>query len=180
MLETIDAPICATQKCKRPLTRLGAPWNCWRCLVCNPIVEAKKTEPRKRRDVDRQLSEERVIEMIKESSTKVSVGLNEEEIREIIQDELQDWFIQKPPMTRDELAETIPTPSEVPEPTWRQDAKDLGISLMKEPKGSGMRKKVDVLADIEAKKNKGDSCDIHDKHHSSGSCSCKNVNNSIN
>ena len=174
--------ICKTQVCKGPLTWLGPPWNNWLCLNCytHPTETAgQKTEPRKRRDVDRQLSEERVREMINESSTKVSVGLNEEEIREIIQDELQNWFIQKPLMTRDEIAETLPT-SMIPEQTWRQEAKDLGISLMKEPVGSGARKKEDVLADIEAKKNKGDSCDIHDKHRSSGSCSCKNVNNSIN
>jgi len=24
-----NVPECATQKCKRPLTRLGEPWNCW-------------------------------------------------------------------------------------------------------------------------------------------------------
>ena len=29
------APICATQKCLRPLTKLGEPWNCWICLRCN-------------------------------------------------------------------------------------------------------------------------------------------------
>ena len=32
--------------------------------------------------------------------------------------------------------------------TWRQQAKELGIPLHKEPPGSGMRKKEDVLADI--------------------------------
>ncbi len=26
---------CQTTKCKRPLTRLGEPWNCWICLHCN-------------------------------------------------------------------------------------------------------------------------------------------------
>lgn len=145
--EAPEAPICATQKCKRPLTRLGPPRNCWRCLVCNPIVEAKKTESRKRRDIDKQLSEERVLELIKNTTA----GLDEEAIREIIQDELQNWFIQKPPITKEEiLAETTPTPSEPPEQTWRQEAKDLGVPLHKEPAGSGMRKKVEVLADIEA------------------------------
>ncbi|MBW7990163.1 MAG: hypothetical protein FVQ84_09140 [Planctomycetes bacterium] len=30
-----QAPICATVKCRRPLTKLGEPWNCWICLRCN-------------------------------------------------------------------------------------------------------------------------------------------------
>ncbi|MCK5016957.1 MAG: hypothetical protein KAS32_07775 [Candidatus Peribacteraceae bacterium] len=34
------------------------------------------------------------------------------------------------------------------EQTWRQQAKELGIPLHKEPPGSGMRKKEDVLVDI--------------------------------
>lgn len=34
-------------------------------------------------------------------------------------------------------------------PTWRERAKVLGISLMKEPLGTGARKKAEVLADIE-------------------------------
>lgn len=43
------------------------------------------------------------------------------------------------------------SPAVVEEPadiTWRQQAKELGIPLHKEPPGSGVRKKEDVLADI--------------------------------
>jgi len=40
--------------------------------------------------------------------------------------------------------------TEVMEKTWRQRAKELGVSLMKEPLGTGARKKAEVLADIEA------------------------------
>ena len=39
--------------------------------------------------------------------------------------------------------------TEVMEKTWRQRAKELGVSLMKEPLGTGARKKKEVLADIE-------------------------------
>jgi len=75
--------------------------------------------------------------------------LGEERIREIIQDELADWHIQKPPVTRNEIAETIPPSSEVPKPeTWLQKAKRLGVPTHQET--GGIRKKGDVLADIEA------------------------------
>ena len=143
-----QAPICATQKCKRPLTRLGPPQNCWRCLVCNPIAETAPTVKKRQKYIDVTLTEEMVREIIKEEFGSVSTGIDEEKIREIVQDELANWHIQKPSVTRDEIAETI-APSSAVEPTWRQRAKELGVPLHKEPAGSGMRKKEDVLADME-------------------------------
>ena len=193
MAETLtNAPICATQKCKRPLTFLEET-NCWRCLVCNPIVKTAPTVKKKDKYIDVKLTEDMVVKIIKEQigSAKV-ISLSEDQIREIVQDELANWHIQRPPVTKNEteqifkdeyanpskrelteaetkiidtgtralaekmvekergVAETIPPSSAVPkEPTWRQRAKELGVPLHKEPAGSGMRKKEDVLADME-------------------------------
>lgn len=183
-----NAPICATQKCKRPLTFLGPPQNCWRCLVCNPIREVKPTEKPKKKYVDVTMTEDMVIEIIKEQvgSAKVSAGLNEEQIREIVQDELANWHIQEPPITRDEVAEAVgvgepesnvhinvqlPTDSNYPstdEPkesfvapkvkpeTWLQKAKRIGVRTHNEGTG-GMRKKVEIMADMEAKERESDA-----------------------
>ena len=146
-----QAPICATQKCKRPLTRLGPPQNCWRCLVCNPIAKTAPTVKKRNKYIDVTLTEDMVREIIKEERMtlgEMTTPLGEDQIREIVQDELANWHIQKPPVTRDEIAETI-APSSTVEPTWRQRAKELGVPLHKEPAGSGMRKKEDVLSDME-------------------------------
>ena len=155
-----QAPICATQKCKKPLTRLGPPQNCWRCLVCNPIAKTAPTVKKKDKYIDVKLTKEMVREIIKEELSSVSTGINEEKIREIVIDEMANWHIQKPPVTRDEIAEAtgasepesnvhidVQVPTVKPE-TWRQRAKELGVPLHKEPAGSGMRKKEDVLADM--------------------------------
>lgn len=160
-----QAPICATQKCKRPLTRLGPPQNCWRCLVCNPIAKTAPTMEKRKKYIDVTLTEWMVREIIKEELSSVSAsklaaadGINDDKIREIVQDELANWHIQKPPMTRDEIIGTagvsgsgqteIIKPTVITGPTWRQRAKELGISLHKEPPGAGMRKKEDVLNDM--------------------------------
>ena len=150
-----NSPICKTQICKRPLTWMEKQ-KCWRCLVCNPIPkDAPKREERKP-FLDVHPDEVRVAEMIKSAMAGV---------REVIQDELMNWHIQKPPATRDEIAETLPissenayetggvsaTPTTKPE-TWLQKAKRLGVKTHYDE--GGMRKKVDVLADIEAKENK--------------------------
>jgi len=112
---------------------------------------------KRKKYIDVTMTEERVVEIIKEQigSAKV-ISLSEDQIREIVQDELANWHIQKPPVTRDEIAEATSEggtfeelPMSVPKPeTWRQRAKVLGIPLHKEPTGSGMRKKEDVLADM--------------------------------
>jgi len=82
---------------------------------------------------------------------------DDEKIREIVQDELADWHIRKPPITKDEIAEAVGAGGEnfhikvqAPKPeTYMQKAKRLGVATHK-PEG-GIRKKVDVLADITAK-----------------------------
>ena len=144
-----QAPICATQKCKRPLTFLGPPQNCWRCLVCNPIRETKPTEKLKKQYIDVTMTEKMVREIIKEELQSLNKDtIDEEKIREIVMDEMANWHIQRPPATRDEIAETIPPSSAVPKPeTYMQKAKRLGVATHK-PEG-GIRKKADVLADIE-------------------------------
>jgi len=129
--ETIsNAPICATQTCKRPLTYLKES-RCWRCLICNPLPKKVEAPPQ---------SEHKYVD----------VKMTEDRVREIVRDELQNWHIQQPPVTRAEINQ-LPESQSFAEPieeNWRQKAKRLGIPIQKEPKGSGMRKKEDVLADI--------------------------------
>lgn len=146
-----NAPICKTQICKRPLTYLEDS-KCWRCLECNPIPKDTPIPKKEKKFLDVAMTEKRVKEIIAEGTS-----MSEEKIREIVQDELMNWHIQKPPITRDETKNLTATEiesermvQEVNEPpNWRQQAKELGIPLMKEPKGTGARRKVDVLADIE-------------------------------
>ena len=134
MTETMTAPICKTVICKRPLTYLEKS-KCWRCLVCNPLTKTAPTiEPKKK---------------------YVDVKMTEERVREICQDVLENWHIQKPPVTTEELEKLTGTNNaEVPiktEPeTWRQKAKRMGVKTHNDYTG-GARKKVDVLAEMEAK-----------------------------
>ncbi len=137
------APMCKTQICKRPLTFLEDS-KCWRCLVCNPLNKKKPESPKEEtKYLDVKVTEEQVDKMITER-----LVAHEKKIREIVVDELENYHITKP-----EIVDTIdnhPEMShvEVVELTWRQEAKKLGIPLHKEPKGTGMRKKEDVLKDI--------------------------------
>lgn len=156
----MDAPICATQKCKRPLTKLGPPQNCWRCLVCNPIRKTKPTEIPKKKYIDVTITDKMVREIIKEELTAIKISMPaatvaeemEEKIREIVVDEMANWHIQKPPVTQDEIIAMTETPvinaKPVKDWTWLQKAKSLGIRTHNEG-GGGMRKKVDILADME-------------------------------
>lgn len=106
---------------------------CRVCWICHPPEEPKKAEPKpKPKFLDERMTEERV--------------------REIVQDELENWHIQKPPVTKEDIerinsTNTVPTEMEVKEKTWRDKAKEMGIKLHQET--GGVRKKVDVLADIE-------------------------------
>ncbi len=145
-----NAPICKTQTCLKPLTHLKES-NCWRCLKCNPIPIYTPTEQTRKKLVDAKMTTDEVRAIVKEEMA----GL-----REIIQDELANWHIQKPPITKDEIVEAVGVGGEnihisvqLPKPeTWRQQAKELGIPLNKETGGS--RKKVDVLADIETSRSR--------------------------
>lgn len=150
----MNTPKCATQKCLRPLTKLGPPWNCWICLHCNehPDVVNKrnnKTEQPERKYVDTTLTKDNVKEMIKEALSGVG-GMVREAMSEFSLKEEPDPDYPPPRAEINQIAESVKqnaVPVEKPE-TWRQKAKNLGISLMKEPKGTGPRKKEDVLADI--------------------------------
>lgn len=153
-----NSPICKTQICKRPLTWMEKQ-KCWRCLVCNPIPKNLPKKEERKPFLDVHPDEVRVAEMIK--SAMANQSLTGAQIREIVQDELMNWHIQKPPATRDEIAEAvgigepesnvridIQVPKVKPE-TWLQKAKRLGVKTHYDE--GGMRKKVDVMADMEAK-----------------------------
>ena len=146
----MDAPICKTQICKRPLTWLKES-GCWRCLHCNPIREVKPTERRRKKYLDVTMTEDIVTELIKEQIGQTSV--DEERIREIVQDELANWHIPEPPMTRAEITTMVETlqqnavPVEKPE-TYMQKAKRLNVATHHSE--GGIRKKADVLSDIKA------------------------------
>lgn len=59
---------------------------CRRCLNCHPIKETKPEQP-------------------KEKPKLLDVKFTEMQIREIVRNELENWHIHKPPVTRDEIAE---------------------------------------------------------------------------
>ena len=147
-----NAPICKTQLCKQPLTYLEDS-KCWRCLICNPIPKDVPKPKEEKKFLDVAMTEERVNEILAER-----IVVSEERIKEIVQDELMNWHVPKPPVMKDEIAETLPissgeanTITDVPKPeTWLQKAKRLGVKTHYDE--GGMRKKVDVLAEIEAKK----------------------------
>lgn len=152
----VNIPKCKTQKCLRPLTRLGPPWNCWICLNCNDhpdVVNKRKneTEQPERKYVDKTLTKENVREMIKESMSGVG---------DMIREAMSEFSLKEKPdpdyppshaeirtMAESVRQNAVPVESE----TWRQKAKGLSIPLMKEPKGTGARKKEDVLAEIAEK-----------------------------
>lgn len=163
--ETVtNAPICKTQLCKRPLTYLEDS-KCWRCLICNPLPKDVPKFKEVKKFLDVAMTEERVKEILTEQ-----VIAGEERIREIVQDELENWHIQKPTVTKTETDNTVKLLNKIvdpplsnaridgavesgelitrePEPlNWRQEAKELGIPLFQ-------RKKADVLAEIDAKKH---------------------------
>ena len=142
-----NVPECATQKCKLPLTRLGEPWNCWICLKCNKHPEEvnkmqKEEDQRKRKYLDKKLTTEDVSKMIKAEMTGV---------KDMIREALAEQRPAYPP-TRAEIQtmtspETINAkPIEKPE-TYLQKAKRLGVAT--HISTGGMRKKTEIIADIE-------------------------------
>lgn len=143
-------PICKTQKCQMPLIWLEGRNN-WRCFnnKCSPWP--KKVEPQKleEKTIDIHPDKPQIEQMITER-LKGQSSLSEDRLREIIQEELTNWHIQKPSVTRDEIAETLPPSLVVSKPeTWLQKAKRLGVTTHYAE--GGMRKKVDVMADMEIK-----------------------------
>ncbi len=145
----LDVPTCATQKCKKPLTKLGEPWNCWICLKCNKHPEEvnkmqKEEDQRKRKYLDKKLTTEDVSEMIKKEMSGV---------KDMIREALAEQRPAYPP-TQAEIKtmtspETINAKPVVNKPeTWMQKAKRLGVKTHI-PDGRGMRKKSEIMADIE-------------------------------
>lgn len=150
--EIASAPICKTVECKRPLTRLGPPWNCWICLHCNthPATRNKQTaeatEEKKRKLVDETMTEKKVTEIVAKT------------IKDIVREELANLNIPQPPVTRAEINQLPESQSLIAPENWRIRAKRLGVRLTQET--GGVRKKADVLADIEkAESPKGDTND---------------------
>ena len=176
-----DAPICKTQTCKRPLTKLGPPWNCWICLYChdhpdvvNKKMKNMKPDKREAKYVDRPMTEERVREL---------AGMSEEKVRDIIRETMAEFSTKEQPdpdyppsqerinkliqegLEMDEPEETVEDverrvqqnleKQEAAKPeTWLQKAKRLGVQTHI-PGGMGMRKKAEVLADIAKVEGKG-------------------------
>ncbi|KKN10413.1 hypothetical protein LCGC14_1036760 [marine sediment metagenome] len=145
----VDIPTCATQKCKKPLTKLGDPWNCWICLKCNKHPEEvnkmqKEEDQRKRKYLDKKLTTEDVSEMIKAEMAGV---------KDMIREALAEQRPAYPPTQAEIQTMTAPEnvnakPVEKPE-TWMQKAKRLGVQTHI-PDGRGMRKKAEIMADIES------------------------------
>ena len=186
---TTNAPICKTVNCKKPLTYLEDS-NCWRCLICNPIRKTAPIIEKKRAFLDVKMTEERVAEMIEEAFEKgtityiamgnlkrpetAQVVVGTERFGDMVREELENWHIPKPSVTRDEIkdlteevkgmvnnldlssgSETSSVGThefvEIKEETWLQKAKRLSVPTHYEVDGvmaGGMRKKVDILADI--------------------------------
>lgn len=151
-----NAPICKTVICKRPLTYLEDS-KCWRCLACNPIRKTKPEVIKAKSFLDVKMTDKRVIELI------------QEHVPSMINRELENWHIQKPPIMQDEIEDSVTTnnvPIEPkvgtdinsaktnPEETYLQKAKRLGVRTHNEHTG-GMRKKADVMEDT-AKQESGD------------------------
>ncbi len=118
--------------------------NCKFCPICYP---PNRTQPapvkEKKKYLDVKMTDERVIELIKEH------------VGPIIREELENWHIQKPPVTREEIdnsTNNADIPVEPKPETWRQKARRMGVKTHNGYTG-GARKKVDVLADMERIEN---------------------------
>lgn len=171
MVAITNKPLCKTINCKRELTYLEDS-KCWRCLICNPVPSTAPKQEEEKTKSPIPVPHE-VSEMI-ESKLAEQVEVGEERIREIVRDELENWHIQKPPVTKDEIADVTGEPENLATLTpfaaarksnpdydplldappkamfeetkinWRAEAKALGIKTFQ-------RKKVDVLAEIAEK-----------------------------
>lgn len=125
---------------------------CYECLICYPknrVIPVQEEE--KKVYIDVKPNEERVDAMINDA-LNMHIKTDGERIREIVRDELENWHIQKPPMTVTEVDDATGDVIGEVEVNWRQQAKSLGIPLGKVG-GVGARKKEDVMADIAAKLN---------------------------
>jgi len=149
----MNIPTCATQKCKRPLTKLGEPWNCYICLKCNKHPQEvnklqKESEEKKRVYIDKKVTPEDVQNIVDAAVAKALAAIkpdypapsavmhqfavDDEEPEESIAD------VQK--RVEQNLNKQKPE-------TYLQKAKRLGV-VTHIPTG-GMRKKTEIMTDIE-------------------------------
>jgi hypothetical protein len=178
-----DVPICRTQKCKRPLTKLGDPWNCWICLNCNDHPDVvnkrkKQTEQPERKYVDIPMTEDRVRQI-------AGKGITEADVRRIMIETMaefktsEDYDPDYPPPRAEirQMAESVLTIDDddeesvdevnkrVQENLQKQEtskrrqifveAKKYGVATHNDGTG-GMRKKADIEADIAKAREKSD------------------------
>lgn len=137
MTEVMTQPKC--RRCNGELTR-DEKRNCWECLACYPKNRVQPAPP-------------------KEERKYIDVAMTEGRVREIVRDELENWHIQKPSVTKIEISEAnkeiLSRPvfdetnsgiviTEIDGVPWRQKAKELGINTFQ-------MKKVDVLEEIKIK-----------------------------
>ncbi len=133
----INTPTCATQKCKRPLTKLGDPWNCWICLECNTHPEEvnkmrKEEDKRKRTYLDKKVTPDDVQRIVDAAVEKALAA------------QRPDY----PPSAAEIQTMTAPETINAKPETYLQKAKRLGVATHI-PTG-GMRKKAEIEADIES------------------------------
>ena len=134
------------EKCATELTENFKGTGCKRCLTCNPETAYVPPKDRESKYVDIKMTDEKVQELVEESIDKI--------VPDMIREVLENWHIQRPPVTAEEIAEAtggeeVVTKLQKPE-TWRQEAKRLGVSVY-DTERKCPRKKVDVLKDIKEK-----------------------------
>lgn len=128
MTKTLAPP---KQKCRRCNGELAhdEKRNCMFCPICYPPNRTQPSPP-------------------KEKPKLVDVAMTEERVREIVRDELENWHIRKPPVTKTEVEELTISDTfnqkRLDTMSWRLQAKELGIELYH-------RTKADVLAEIETR-----------------------------
>ncbi len=158
--EAMNIPKCKTVACKRPLTRLGDPWNCWICLHCNDhpeVVNKRKNETEKpeRNYIDTTLTKDAVKDMIQKELAGVPDMIREAMSEFSLKDEPDPDY----PPTRAEINQLPEVQAAQARPVrmpWIKRAKELGVKTHY-PDGGGMRKKAEILLDIERKEHQDET-----------------------
>ncbi len=153
MTETLTAPKQLCRRCNGELA-YDEKRNCKFCPICYP-PNRKQPAPIKeeKKYLDVKLTEKRAEE--------IAAKLIKELVPDMIREELENWHIPEPSVKRNEINEltstnNAPVEPKVDEETWLQKAKRLSVPTHYEVDGSragGMRKKADILADIERAEN---------------------------
>ena len=142
-----NIPTCATQKCKRPLTKLPEPWNCLICLHCNKhpaeVNKTQKAEDKKKRIyLDQKVTPDDVQKIVDAAVTKALAEMKPD---------YPPTTEQIGEMTQLPESQTVIEVEDKPE-TYLQKAKRLGVKTHDTGEGGtgGMRKKAEIVADIES------------------------------